>query len=354
MKIAAVTGTNGKSSTIHYARQLLEHKGKEVWSITNTGILEPRGVEFPMFWCRERGSIKKIIDILSPSKDALLLIEAYSISLLANEWYGTRLDIAAFTSFGRDHLDVHSSMREYFDAKFSLFQNFLKPNGTMIIHERIPNIPRFRYLSKKNENEVIIYNDKISEMSLPAGIISQNYNCAKHISETLADFSFNPSEQITICPLPGRIEKIENSVGMNIFIDYAHNPDGLGFTLSKLKKDCKGKIITVVGCGGNRDSGKRKMMGKVAKQFSDMVIITDDNPRNENASLIRKAIMEGCPKALEIPSRKEAIKAALFTAQKNDTVLVAGMGSDKWATIDFDLIQTDKSVILDIIENLKK
>jgi UDP-N-acetylmuramyl tripeptide synthase len=99
MKVAAVTGTNGKSSTIHYARQILEQKGKEVWTITNTGVQEPGGVEFQMFWCRERGSIEKIIKQLSPGKEAVVLLEAYSISLMADEWFGTHLDLAAFTSF---------------------------------------------------------------------------------------------------------------------------------------------------------------------------------------------------------------------------------------------------------------
>jgi UDP-N-acetylmuramoyl-L-alanyl-D-glutamate--2,6-diaminopimelate ligase len=354
MKIAAVTGTNGKSSTIHYARQLLEYKGKEVWTITNTGILEPGGVEFPMFWCRERGSIRKLIEMLSPGKDDILLLEAHSISLMANEWFGTLLDVAAFTSFGRDHLDVHFSMSEYFETKFSLFENCLKLKGTMIIYERIPNISRFLKLTEKNENELILYNDKISETSLPLGIIYENYNCAKLISETLADFSFNNSENIALNPLPGRIEEIVNSKGINIYIDYAHNPDGLGFTLGKLKKDCKGKLITVMGCGGDRDSGKRLMMGKVANQLSNKVIITDDNPRSESPVLIRKAILEGCPNAIEIPSRREAIKSAMLKAQKNDIILVAGMGSDEWLNNDSDLIQTDKSVILDILENFKK
>jgi UDP-N-acetylmuramyl tripeptide synthase len=125
MKIAAVTGTNGKSSTIHYTRQLLNQKGKEVWTITNTGILEPGGVAYKVFWCRERGSIRKLIKDLSPGRSAVVLIEAYSISLLADEWAETKVDLAAFTSFGRYHLDVHSSMDEYFEAKFSLFQNIL-------------------------------------------------------------------------------------------------------------------------------------------------------------------------------------------------------------------------------------
>lgn len=354
MKIAAVTGTNGKSSTIHYARQLLEHKGKEVWTITNTGILEPGGVEFPMFWCRERGSIRKIINMLSPGKDAFLLLEAYSISLMANEWHGTKLDVAAFTSFGRDHLDVHSSMSEYFGAKFLLFQNCLKPNGTMLIHQSVPNISRFLELSKQKRIELVRYNNEIPNHSIQPGILSDNFNCALHIFRILTDSHYTNSEMDKIYPLQGRMEEVKNYFGINIYIDYAHNPDGLAFTLGQLKNVCKGKIITVVGCGGDRDPGKRLMMGKVANQFSDKVIVTDDNPRTENPSVIRKSIIEGCPNALEIPSRKEAIKAALLTAQKNDTVLVAGMGSDEWRDNGSDYTQTDRSVIKNVIENIKR
>ncbi len=352
MKIAAVTGTNGKSSTIHYARQLLEHKGKEVWTITNTGILEPGGAAFQMFWCREQGSIRKIINILSPGQDAILLLEAYSISLLANEWLGTRLDVAAFTSFGRDHLDVHSSMSEYFEVKFSLFQNYLKPKGAMVIHQSIPNISRFSELSKQKGIELIIYNNEISNHALQPVVLQENFNCALQISRTLSDLDYTDSDTHAIYPLPGRMEAIKNSFGIDIYIDYAHNPNGLGFTLCKLKKVCKGKIITVMGCGGDRDPGKRLMMGKVANQFSDKVIITDDNPRTENPSVIRNSIIEGCPNALEIPSRKEALQTALFTAQKDDTVLVAGMGSDEWPENDSGLIQTDCSVILNLLEKL--
>jgi UDP-N-acetylmuramoyl-L-alanyl-D-glutamate--2,6-diaminopimelate ligase len=353
MKIAAVTGTNGKSSTIHYARQLLEQKGEEVWTITNTGILEPGGVEFQMFWCRERGSIRKLINDLSPGKNAFILIEAYSISLLADEWFETSVDLAAFTSFGRDHLDVHSSMEEYFEAKFSLFQNCLKPKGTMVIHQSIPNISRFSELSKQKGIGMIIYNNEISNQGLQPGILHENFNCAIHISRTLSDFDYTDSETYEIYPLPGRMEEVKNSFGINIYIDYAHNSDGLGFTLGQLKKVCKGKIITVMGCGGDRDSGKRLMMGKVANQFSDKLIVTDDNPRTENPSAIRKSIIEGCPFALEIPSRKEAIKTALFMAQKYDTILVAGMGSDFWPGLQAEEEQTDRSVLRNLLENIK-
>ncbi len=354
MKLAAVTGTNGKSSTIHYARQILEQKGKEVWTITNRGVLEPGGVEFQIFWCRERGSIGKIINQLSPGEDAVVLLEAYSISLMADEWFGTRLDVAAFTSFGRDHLDVHSSMSAYFEAKFMLFQNCLKPKGTMVVHKSIPNISRFLALSEKNENKIILYDDKILNWTLPPDILPENFNCARHISESVIDLSINPSDKLSVYPLPGRMEKVENSLGINIFIDYAHNPDGINFVLKKINRNCKGKIITVLGCGGDRDPGKRVIMGKVAKYLSDKVIVTDDNPRSENPTDIRKSVMESCPDALEIPSRKKALSTALLIADKNDTILLAGMGSDEWPDNDSDHRQTDKSVMLSLIENFKK
>lgn len=353
MKVAAVTGTNGKSSTIHYARQILENKGKEVWTITNTGVKEPGGIEFKMFWCRERGSIEKIINQLSPGKDAVVLLEAYSISLLADEWFGAHLDVAAFTSFGRDHLDVHSSMSAYFEAKFILFKNCLKPKGTMIVHKSIPCISRFLGLSEKNENKLILYDDNILNWTLNSGIIPENFNCARCISESVTDFIINPSDKISIYPLPGRMERVENSLGINIFIDYAHNPNGLNFVLKKLKRNCKGKIITVLGCGGDRDPGKRIIMGKVANRFSDKVIVTDDNSRTENPNEIRKAILEGCPDALEIPSRKKALNTALLFADKNDTFLIAGMGSDTWPDENSQQKQNDRSVILKLIENFK-
>jgi UDP-N-acetylmuramoyl-L-alanyl-D-glutamate--2,6-diaminopimelate ligase len=351
MKIAAITGTNGKSSTIHYARQLLERRGKDVWTITNTGILEPGGNQYQMFWCRERGSIRKLIKDLSPGRNSFVLIEAYSISLMAGEWFGTIVDLAAFTSFGRDHLDVHSSMDTYFEAKFLLFQNSLKPKGTMVIHQSIPNISRFSELSKQKEIEMILYDNEISNHSLHPGILCENLNCALHISRTLSGIEYAYFKPGDIYPLPGRMEEVKNSLDINIYIDYAHNPNGLGFTLGQLKKVCKGKIITVLGCGGDRDPGKRLMMGKVANQFSDKVIVTDDNPRTENPWLIRKAIIEGCPNAYEIASRREAIKTALLIAQKNDTILVAGMGPDAWSTGIGEESQTDRAVINGLIKN---
>lgn len=351
MKIAAVTGTNGKSSTIHYAKQLLEQKGKEVWTITNTGILEPGGNQYQMFWCRQRGSIRKLIKDLSPGRNALVLIEAYSISLMANEWFGTLLDVAAFTSFGRDHLDVHSSMDNYFGAKFSLFQKCVKPKGTMIIHQSIPKMSRFLELSNQKGLELIIYNNEISKHGLHPGILCENFNCAMHISRSLSEFDYVDFKTVDIHPLPGRMEEIENSLGIKIYVDYCHNPDGLGFTLGLLKKVCKGKIITVMGCGGDRDPGKRLMMGKVANQFSDKVIVTDDNPRSEDPSVIRKSIIEGCQNAMEIPSRKEAIKTALIIAQTNDTILVAGMGSDIWSKVQAEELHTDRSVLENLFED---
>lgn len=352
MKLVGVTGTNGKSSTIHYARQILEWQGQEVWTITNTGVYEPGGIEFQMFWCRERGSIRKVISQLSPGKDAIVLMEAYSISILVDEWLGTRLDVAAFTSFGRDHLDIHSSIDEYFETKFKLFQKCLKPEGTMIIHKSIPNTSRFRELSENNNNPIIFYGDKVWNKTLSPAIIPENFNCAKHISESL--MGMNIPDNINISPLPGRIERVGNSLGINIFIDYAHNPDALKYVLKKLKRNGRGKIITVLGCGGDRDRGKRTMMGKVASQFSDKVIVTNDNPRTEDSGAIRKSVLEGCPEALEIPSRSEALKSALFIAEKNDIILVAGMGTDEWTAEDSDQKRTDKSVLLSLIKKLKK
>ncbi len=352
MKLAAVTGTNGKSSTIYYARQILEQQGQEVWTITNAGVYEPGGTEFQMFWCREQGSIRKVISQLSPGKDAVVLMEAYSISLLADEWHGIRLDTVAFTSFGRDHLDIHSSMDEYFETKFRLFQKCLKPEGTMIINKNIPNTSRFLELSEKNNNRIILYDDKVQNKTLSPAIIPENFNCAGYISESL--LGINVYDNVNIFPLPGRMERVENSLGINIFIDYAHNPDGLNFVLKKLKQNCNGKIITVLGCGGDRDPGKRTVMGKVVNRLSDKIIVTNDNPRTEDPATIRKSILEGCPGALEIPSRREALNRALLIADKNDTILIAGMGADEWTFKDTDKRQTDKSVILNLIENFKK
>lgn len=347
MRIAAVTGTNGKSSTISYTQQMLENDNRPVWTITNTGIREPDGDAYSLFWLREKGCIKKLLDVLPIEDEDIVLIEAYSLSIMANEWDGLELDAVAFTSFGRDHLDIHGSITSYFDVKLKLFEYALKHEGTAVINTQIPYIDRFKQLSNQRGFHLVTYGSNGIGHGLYPAFLEENYIGAQHLFKALTKTS-SACFYDSLKPLSGRIQEIKNDLEIKVYIDYAHNANALDFVLRKLSA-APGKLITVFGCGGERDSGKRYEMGLVAGSLSDEVIVTDDNPRTENPALIRKQIMEGCPTAMEIYPREQAIYHAVSIAEKGDCILVCGMGNDSWFNQTIGKVVNDEEVLIDIL-----
>lgn len=345
MHIVGVTGTNGKSSTIFYCKKILDSLNIKTWSVTNAGVVEPDGTKYPYFQLREKGGIKKLIERLGVGQNDVLLIEAYSSSLLAKEWEGVFLDVAAFTSFGEDHLDLHKDLNSYFKTKFSLFSDYLKNNGSMVISDNLPKKELFIELAKKKNLNLKIY--KTDNNCFSSRILfRENFKCAINIVQQLQIKNFTKEISNYFFPLlKGRMEKVDNNIGIEIFIDFAHNPSGLEYVLKRIPSEFN-RIILVFGAGGERDKTKRKEMGEIAEKYSDVIIVTDDNPRKENAKLIRRDLVKYCRSAIEISNRSDGIRKALDLSVPGDCIIICGMGTHRWFDKVSQSFVQDKDIIL--------
>lgn len=371
--VVAVTGTNGKSSTVDIVRQIWINSGKNVASIGTLGAISKdqtiqTGLTSP-------GSIalRHIFDKLNPTHVAL---EASSHGLDQHRLDNIEIEVCAFTNFTQDHLDYHKNFENYWKAKERLFSELY--GKTFVVNaddnksERIREIAKEKgvnYISYgKNGNFIklisvqeigqyqrvtVLFNDKeiVFDLSLAGNFQVYNALCAIGICYATGisvDTICDTLSKLT--PINGRLELIGQKNGAYIYIDYAHTPDALKNSLLSLRKHTKNKLIVVFGCGGNRDKDKRHVMGQIADTFADTVIVTDDNPRNEDSQVIRKMILEGCKNAREIGNRKKAIKFAVQCLQPGDILLVAGKGHEDYQILAEGKIHfSDKEVILEEI-----
>jgi UDP-N-acetylmuramoyl-L-alanyl-D-glutamate--2,6-diaminopimelate ligase len=287
-------------------------------------------------------------------------LEASSHGLDQHRLDGVRLMAAAWTNFTQDHLDYHKTFDAYFAAKARLFLNVLKPTHTAVLGAELPEsleeACRQRGLSvlrlgrdldiqdlqptPQGLKMTLVYGGHRSPLTLPLYGTFQAENVAAAVGLLLGcghDFR----DIVSVLPgLRGVVGRMENvhSGDVSVFVDYAHTPDALEKALNNLRPHTAGRLLVVFGCGGNRDVGKRALMGAVAHRLADGVYITDDNPRFEDPALIRQAIMAACPNAIEIPDRGGAIHAALRAAKAGDTVIIAGKGHEQGQIIGQDTI----------------
>lgn len=360
--IVAVTGTNGKTSVAEFTRQIWSLLGKKSASIGTIGIIDESG-----------GGIENGFSMTTPSVIDLhnclhqfteegvdhIILEASSHGLDQSRLAGIPVNIAAFTNLSRDHLDYHKDMREYFSAKMRLFSDVLDKKGKAVLNSDIPEYEALKNICSVGGIEVIEYGKNAEDIKLldteinASGIkilISnkgmerelrmnlfgefqvQNILCAIGcVMSSGVDYKDIIGVIEKIKPVSGRLEKVgEKSGGGNIFVDYAHTPDALEKLLLSIRKHMpdRGKLVTLFGCGGDRDKGKRPLMGKIASDLSDIVIITDDNPRAEDPSGIRADIIKMCPDAMEISSRREAIEKGVGLLNEDDTLVIAGKGHE--------------------------
>lgn len=341
-KIAVVTGTNGKTSTADFCRQLFEIAGKDSASIGTLGFIH--------------GKEKLEFDNTSP--DPILLhehlakvndfaaIEGSSIGLHQHRLDGVNITAAGWTNFSQDHLDYHGSMEEYFRTKTLLFTHVMQ-SGVAVLNK---DMPEFEAIKKLCANHQIITFGKGGDLEIikqtptpdgqeistnifgrkadyKIGLVgkfqSENILCAVGLAFAcgLGEFPLEKLQSIA-----GRMEQAAPS----IYVDYAHTPDAIETALKALRPHTNGKLHIVFGCGGDRDKTKRPLMGKIAAQLADNVIITDDNPRTEKPEQIRAEIKAACPNAVENADRKEAIKTAISAMNKGDILLIAGKGHEKY------------------------
>ena len=353
--IVAVTGTNGKTSTVHFVRQLWHLMGLKSASLGTIGVVENEQLTHDgAMTTPDTVTLYKTLHDLKKRGINHAAMEASSHGLHQSRLAGLKLKAGGFTNLTRDHLDYHKTMQAYFEAKSLLFNQVEK---AAIVNADIPEYAAIKKIAEQKHLQIIDFDKNANALhidaikpiasglnfSLSSQMISlsllglfqiENIMCAVGLvmgcGAKLQDIIPYLSK---LTPVPGRMEKVGEKNGVPIIIDYAHTPDALEKLLQAARPHASGKIILTFGCGGDRDKGKRPLMGAIAKAHADTVIITDDNPRTEDATQIRKEILAACPGAQEISDRTQAIKTAIAQAQPGDIVVLAGKGHETYQII---------------------
>jgi UDP-N-acetylmuramoyl-L-alanyl-D-glutamate--2,6-diaminopimelate ligase len=354
--IVAVTGTSGKTSVAAFARQIWAALGRRAASIGTIGIVSPRGSTYGSLTTPDPVALHRALDALAGDDVTHLAIEASSHGLDQYRLDGLRISAGAFTNITRDHLDYHPSFAAYLAAKLRLFEALVEPGGAAVIdvdHEHAETViaaAKTRGLSiiavgRRGTGIRLLesardgfgqtlrleHGGRHFRVQLPLVGAFQVENAliaAGLIIATGGDAAavFPALEHLT--GAKGRLELVGASRGAPIFVDYAHKPDALAKALDALRPYTAGRLVVVFGAGGDRDRGKRPLMGAVAAAKADRVIVTDDNPRSEDAAAIRAAIIAGAPGAIEIGDRQEAIRSAIAELGPGDVLLIAGKGHE--------------------------
>ncbi|MES2097765.1 MAG: UDP-N-acetylmuramoyl-L-alanyl-D-glutamate--2,6-diaminopimelate ligase [Pseudomonadota bacterium] len=354
----AVTGTNGKTSTVEMTRQLWRMAGFHAASIgtlgvttsddsVSTGLTTPDVVTF-------------LSNVAGLAREGVthVAFEASSHGLSQYRTEGLKVMAAAFTNLSRDHLDYHGDMANYLTAKLRLFSEVLDDDGTAVVwadddqaarvvdlaHARRQKIMTvgerggtLRLVSRDptllGQGLVIEAEDRELKVNLPLIGAYQAANAltaAALVIATGGDIAQTIANLSRLQPVRGRLERaVITRTGAPVYVDYAHTPDALEAAIDALKPHTAGRLIVVFGAGGDRDHGKRELMGEIAARYGDMVIVTDDNPRSENPADIRAEVLKGAPEATEIGDRRRAIGEAVAIAGPEDIVLIAGKGHEQ-------------------------
>ena len=357
--IIAVTGTNGKSSVVDFFYQILNLNKVPVASIGTLGIFSKNYNKKTNLTSMDPLSLHKNLQILTKNKVNNVILEASSHGLEQKRLDNLNINTGIFTNLSHDHLDYHKNMQSYFNSKMYLFKNLLKKSSKIITDEdnkefkiikKIANKRRIKKITigsksgnikilnnkyKQNKQVVkISINSKIFNLEIPLIGYFQVKNLFMAILAA-STCGLNQNRILNqihkIKSVPGRLECVASlNNNSNIVVDFAHTPDALEQSLIALKKQFKKEIIIVFGCGGERDKKKRFTMGKIASKYCRKIFVTDDNPRNEDPQKIRNTIIKGCKKiAVDIGSRKKAIKTAIQELGSNEILLVAGKGMKK-------------------------
>jgi len=356
--IVAVTGTNGKTSTVEMTRQLWRMAGHRSASIGTLGVTTAddqvtTGLTTP--------DIVTFLSNMAGMERMGISHVAYEASSHGLDQYraeGVPVKAAAFTNFSRDHLDYHSSMDAYFAAKMRLFDEVVAADGTAVVwtgdpksgevieHVRRrglkmvtvgPEAETIELVSRQStplgQTLVLRHDGKEHKLALPLIGAYQAANvltAAGLVLATGGNWATTLSGMARVAPVRGRLERaVISRAGAPVYVDYAHTPDAIEAAIEALRPHVEGRLITVLGAGGDRDHGKRPQMGAVAARLSDVVIVTDDNPRTEDPATIRCAVLVGAPDAIEIGDRRSAIVEAIAMAGAGDIVLVAGKGHEQ-------------------------
>ncbi len=355
--IAMVTGTNGKTSTVEFARQLWTLLGVEAASIGTLGLSLNSDRRTGSLTTPDPVALAAMLADLASRGIEHVALEASSHGLDQERLSGVEASAGAFTSFSRDHLDYHKTPEAYLAAKLRLFRERLSRGDAAIVCADTPVSRQVEAAAKEMGLNLWTYGIKGGRLALtsqepvPGGqrlglrvdgeafdvtlpLVGgfQALNALAALGIVLA-FGAEHARAVValerLCGVHGRLELAGSTAqGAAVYIDYAHTPGGLETALAALRPATEGRLLVVFGAGGDRDRGKRPEMGAVAARLSDLAIITDDNPRSEEPGAIRKAILEACPDACEIGGRAAAIAWAVNELRAGDVLLIAGKGHE--------------------------
>ncbi len=362
LKLVAITGTNGKTTTNYFVQHLLDTSGTKTGRIGTTGA-KMGGVDIDlMHTTPESADLYEILAEFVAHGAKAVTLEVSSHALAQNRVDGLTFDVAVYTNLTQDHLDYHGSLEDYLAAKQLLFKGLTKesvaivnmddPYAERIIEVCVAKIIRYGYNSNAeyhildhsiNRNGVELtldtpYGQRVVQVNTVGKFNYYNF-LASYAAAIELECDIEKVEQSaeSLPMVPGRLEKISSQAPFKVFVDYAHSPDAMETVLSTLVDsypECR--ILTVFGCGGDRDKGKRPMMGEIATRLSSKAFITDDNPRTEAPLKIIQEIIAGCGDRSNysiVQNRTDAINTALLEAKPGDIVAVLGKGHEPYQEI---------------------
>lgn len=371
----AVTGTSGKTSVVGFVRQLWSLLGHKAASLGTLGLIAPGMEQESGLTTPDPLELHAMLAELARAGVDHAAIEFSSHALDQRRVDGVRLSAAAFTNLSRDHYDYHGTEAAYLAAKLRLFEELLPAGGAIVVDADIEQYPLLAAIARARGLRLIDHGRAaqalrlLEQTPLPHG---QRLRVAAGGHEFTIDSAlvgtFQAANLLTAAGLalatgaevgsvlpmlgllhgaPGRMELVaQTRSGAAVFVDYAHKPGALEQALKALRPHARGRILVAFGCGGDRDTGKRPLMGEIAARNADLVIVTDDNPRTEDAALIRQAVMAGCPGAVEIGDRRRAIAHALSLLRAGDVLLVAGKGHETYQIIGTEKHPFDDAAVV--------
>ena len=354
--IIAVTGTSGKTSVAAFVRQIWAISGYQSASIGTVGVVAPWGETYGSLTTPDPVELHRLIDELAGRGITHLAMEASSHGLDQFRLDGVRLAAGGFTNLSRDHLDYHASFEAYLEAKLRLFRDLLPDGaGAVVAADHAEAAAVLAAARRKGLHVLSVgeagdgirlksvdiegfiqhleldYQGRAYRVRLPLAGRFQVENALVAAGLCLLtggepDAVFAALEHLQ--GAKGRLDLVGTVEGAPVLVDYAHKPDALEKALEALRPFVQGKLVVIFGCGGDRDAGKRPIMGEIATRLADKVIVTDDNPRSEDPATIRAAIMAAAPGAIEIGDRRLAIETAIVELGRGDVLLIAGKGHE--------------------------
>jgi len=390
VSVTAITGTNGKTSVAGFVRQILAGLGHKSAS---AGTL---GVELGGFDENACPELKSVFNLTTPDPVDLhrslaelssvgvdhLAMEASSHGLDQFRLDGIKISAAAFTNLSRDHLDYHGTVEAYLAAKLRLFSELVVDGGSAVINADDIYADAFLSASQRRRLQLVTYGKRgndvkllelqptqdgqqasvrvfgtVFDIKLPlvGAFQAANALCALGLAVTLGENVDLAVQQLAqLKGIAGRLERVgESADGAAVYVDYAHTPDALEHVLAALRPHTENRLHVIFGCGGDRDSGKRPEMGAVAARLADLVILTDDNPRNEDPAAIRAQARVGCPGATEVADRYEAIATAIRDLASGDVLVIAGKGHESGQIVGNHVLPfDDRDVAREILAGL--